>query len=165
MAAKIAVLAVNPVNGSGLFQYLETFYENGIDYRVYAVAPTTEIKTNSGIRLKDEFDGVVFSCGNAVPVFQEHSGEPYNVEMLQVLRNFGQKGKIMIGHCAAALLFEKAGVTKGRRLAVHPLAKPAIVDGIATDKAIEIDENFYTAQEEHALPVLLPRLIDRLKAL
>lgn len=177
MAAKIAVLAVNPVNGSGLFQYLETFYENGIDYRVYAVAPTTEIKTNSGIRLivddvvarlkghEDEFDGVVFSCGNAVPVFQEHSGEPYNVEMLQVLRNFGQKGKIMIGHCAAALLFEKAGVTKGRRLAVHPLAKPAIVDGIATDKAIEIDENFYTAQEEHALPVLLPRLIDRLKAL
>lgn len=177
MAAKIAVLAVNPVNGSGLFQYLETFYENGIDYRVYAVAPTTEIKTNSGIRLivddvvarlkghEDEFDGVVFSCGDAVPVFQEHSAEPYNVDMLQVLKNFAQKGKIMIGHCAAALLFEKAGVTKGRRLAVHPLAKPAIVDGIATDKAIEIDENFYTAQEEHALPVLLPRLIDRLKAL
>ena len=156
MAAKIAVLAVNPVNGSGLFQYLEMFYENGIDYRVYAVAPTTEIKTNSGIRLiaddvvarlkghEDEFDGVVFSCGDAVPVFQEHSAEPYNVDMLQVLQNFGQKGKIMIGHCASAL---------------------AIVDGIATDKAIEIDENFYTAQEEHAIPALLPRLIDRLKAL
>lgn len=177
MAAKIAVLAVNPVNGSGLFQYLEMFYENGIDYRVYAVAPTTEIKTNSGIRLiaddvvarlkghEDEFDGVVFSCGDAVPVFQEHRTEPYNVEMLQVLQNFGQKGKIMIGHCAAALLFEKAGVTRGRQLAVHPLAKSAIVHGMATDEAFEIDGNFYTAQEEHALPALLPRLIDRLKAL
>ena len=40
MAKQVAVLAVNPVNGFGLFQYLETFYENGIDYKVYAVAPT-----------------------------------------------------------------------------------------------------------------------------
>ena len=30
MAKKVAVLVVNPVNGSGLFQYLETFFENGI---------------------------------------------------------------------------------------------------------------------------------------
>ena len=29
MAKKVAVLVVNPVNGSGLFQYLETFFENG----------------------------------------------------------------------------------------------------------------------------------------
>ena len=34
MAKKVAVLAVNPVNGMGLFQYLEAFYENGIPYRV-----------------------------------------------------------------------------------------------------------------------------------
>lgn len=35
MAKRIAVLAVNPVNGLGLFQYLESFYENQIIYRVY----------------------------------------------------------------------------------------------------------------------------------
>ena len=34
MAKKVAVLAVNPVNGFGLFQYLETFFENGISYKV-----------------------------------------------------------------------------------------------------------------------------------
>ena len=28
MAKRVAVLAVNPVNGLGLFQYLESFYEN-----------------------------------------------------------------------------------------------------------------------------------------
>ena len=28
MAKKVAVLAVNPVNGCGLFQYLEAFFEN-----------------------------------------------------------------------------------------------------------------------------------------
>ena len=38
MAKKVAVLAVNPVNGFGLFQYLESFFENGITYKVYAVA-------------------------------------------------------------------------------------------------------------------------------
>ena len=45
MAKKVAVLAVNPVNGMGLFQYLEAFYENGIPYRVYAVADRREIGT------------------------------------------------------------------------------------------------------------------------
>ena len=39
MAKKVAVLVVNPVNGSGLFQYLETFFENGIPFRTFAVAP------------------------------------------------------------------------------------------------------------------------------
>ncbi len=34
MKKRVAVLAVNPVNGSGLFQYLEAFYENGISYKV-----------------------------------------------------------------------------------------------------------------------------------
>ena len=45
MAKKVAVLAVNPVNGFGLFQYLEAFFENGISYKVYAVAETKEIET------------------------------------------------------------------------------------------------------------------------
>ncbi len=37
MAKKVAVLAVNPVNGCGLFQYLEAFFENGISYKVFDV--------------------------------------------------------------------------------------------------------------------------------
>ena len=48
MAKRVAAVAVNPVNGFGLFQYLEAFFENGIGYEVYAVAPAKEIKTNSG---------------------------------------------------------------------------------------------------------------------
>lgn len=44
MAKKVAVLVVNPVNGSGLFQYLETFFENGIPFRTFAVADTTNVK-------------------------------------------------------------------------------------------------------------------------
>ena len=59
MAKKVAVLAVNPVNGCGLFQYLEAFFENGISYKVFAVADSKEIKTNSGIALT--VDDVVVS--------------------------------------------------------------------------------------------------------
>ena len=86
MAKKVAVLAVNPVNGFGLFQYLESFFENGIPYKVFAVSDTREIKTNSGITLfaddvianlkghEDEFDALVFACGDAGSVFKDIAG-------------------------------------------------------------------------------------------
>ena len=123
MAKKVAVLAVNPVNGFGLFQYLEAFFENGISYRVFAVADDKEIKTNSGITLiaddvvanlkghEDEYDALVFSCGDAVPVFQQNANKPYNLTMLEIIKTFGKKGKIMIGHCAAAMIFDFTGIT------------------------------------------------------
>lgn len=174
MAKKVAVLAVNPVNGFGLFQYLEAFFENGITYKVYAVAPTKEIKTNSGITLfaddvvaslkgkEDEFDALVFACGDAVPVFSEHAGEQYNLDLMEVIKAFGEKGKLMIGHCAGAMMFEFAGITAGKRLALHPLAKAAIQAGQATDDKSEIDGNFYTAQDEATIWTMMPRLIETL---
>lgn len=175
MSKIVAVLAVNPVNGLGLFQYLEAFFENGISYKVFAVAETTEIKTNSGIKLtvddvvanlkghEDEFDALVFGCGDAVPVFSENAGKQYNQDMLAVIKAFGDKGKMMIGHCAAALMFEIAGVAKGKKVAVHPLAKPAIQSGLATDEKSEIDGNFYTAQCENAIWTMLPKVVEALK--
>lgn len=176
MAKKVEVLAVNPVNGSGLFQYLETFFENGISYTVYAVAESKEIKSNSGITLfaddvianlkghEDEFDALIFACGDAVPVFQKNAEKQYNVDLLNVIRTFGKKGKIMIGHCAAGMMFDISGITEGKKIAVHPLAKPAITQGIATDEESEICDNFYTAQNENTIRTMLPELIETLKA-
>lgn len=103
MAKKVAVLAVNPVNGFGLFQYLESFFENGITYKVYAVADSKEIKTNSGIALtvddvianlkghEDEYDAMVFACGDAVPVFQQNASKQYNIDLMDVIKNFGER--------------------------------------------------------------------------
>lgn len=171
MAKKVAVLAVNPVNGCGLFQYLEAFFENKIPYTVFAVNDTKEIKTNSGISLivddviknlkghEDEFDALVFSCGDAVPKFSENADKPYNVDLLEVIKTFGEQGKLMIGHCAAAMIFDITGIDKGKKIAVHPLAKPAIQKGIATDEKSEIDGNFYTAQDENAIWTMMPELI------
>ena len=169
MSKKVAVLAVNPVNGSGLFQYLETFFEKGISYKVFAVSDTKTIRTNSGIPLEaddiiahlsghsDEFDALVFSCGDAVPVFQQYANQPYNVDLMEVIKTFGEKEKMMIGHCAGAMMFDFTGITKGKKVAVHPLAKPAIQNGIATDEKSEIDGNFFTAQDENTIWTMLPK--------
>ena len=175
MSKQVAILAVNPVNGSGLFQYLETFFEKNISYREFAVSDSTTIKTNSGIILQtedvianlkghcDRFDALVFSCGDAIPVFQHNADKPYNTDLLNVIREFAAHKKMLIGHCAASLIFEMAGVTDGKKLAVHPLAKPAILKGIATDETSTIDGNFFTASCEHTLPFLLPKVVEALQ--
>jgi len=175
MSKKVAILAVNPVNGMGLFQYLEAFFENSISYKTFAVANSKEIKSNSGVTLilddvianlkgkEDEFDAVVFSCGDAIPEFGEHVGEQYNQDMLSVLKAFGDKGKIVIGHCAVALILDSLGVTDKKRVAVHPLAKPAVKNAIASDEKIEIDGNVFTAQTENSIWMLMPELLKVLK--
>lgn len=128
MGKNVAIIAVNPVNGSGLFQYLEAFYENGISYKVFAVAETKEISTNSGIAIRvddvianlkgneDQFDALVFACGDAMPVFSENASAPYNQDMMQVIATFGQKDKILIGHCVGGMLFDFAGAASGKKL-------------------------------------------------
>lgn len=175
MAKKVAVLAVNPVNGFGLFQYLEAFFENGISYKVYAVAETKEIKTNSGIKLvaddvianlvghEDDFDALVFACGDAIPVFSENADKPYNIDLMSVLKAFGEKGKTLIGHCAAGMMFAFAGITEGKKLAVHPLAKPAVSKGVVTDEKSVVDGNFFTAQDENFVWTMMPEVIKALK--
>ena len=72
MKKSVAILVVDPVNGAGLFQYLEALYENKIPYKTFAVAETTSVRTNSGILIQtedtvaglkansDEFGAIVF---------------------------------------------------------------------------------------------------------
>lgn len=175
MTKKAVVLAVDPVNGAGLFQYLETFFENDIPFTLFAVAGSREIRTNSGVRItadatiaelkgrEGEFGALVFACGDAVPVFAQHAGEPWNAALLGEMKTFAEQGKLLIGHCGAGLLFDIAGIAAGKRVAVHPLAKGAVRHAAATDSATEIDGNFYTAQEEHKLPELLGKVVEALK--
>ncbi|MGE0077400.1 MAG: DJ-1/PfpI family protein [Bacteroidales bacterium] len=175
MKKRIAVLAVNPVNGFGLFQYLETFFENEIQYKTFAVADTKSIKTNSGISIQTddvvanlkgnegEYDALVFACGDAMPKFSENATKQYNQDMLEVMKNFDNKGKMLIGHCVAALLFDKVGIGNGKRVALHPFIKSMVTGCIGTDEQFVVDGNLYTAQTEHAINLLLPELLNTLK--
>ena len=45
----------------------------------------------------------------------------------------------------------------------HPLAKPAIQNGTATDEKSEIDGNFFTAQDENTIWTMMPQVIKALK--
>ncbi len=175
MAKKVAILAVNPVNGFGLFEYLESFYENHIPFRVFAVADSAQIKSNSGVTLtvddtianlkgnEESYDALVFGCGDAIPVFGQFANEPYNRDMIEVIKTFGDKGKVMIGHCAGGMMFDKAGIVDGRRVAVHPLAKSGVHKGIPTDNPFEVDGNIYTAQTENTIHMMMPSVLKALK--
>ncbi len=175
MTKKVAVLVVNPVNGAGLFQYLEAFFENGIPYTTFAVAETTQVKTNSGIRMQtddvvanlkgyeSEYDALVFACGDAMPVFQENAGKQYNQDMLAVMKEFDNKGKLLAGHCAVALLFDSLGIGHGKKVALHPFIKSYMQGCIGTDDKAVVEGNLYTAQTENAIPSLIPELLAALK--
>jgi putative intracellular protease/amidase len=175
MAKTVAVLVVNPVNGFGLFQYLESFFENGISYKTFAVAETTQVKTNSGISMQTDdvianlkgheeaYDALVFSCGDAMPKFNENAAKPFNQDMLAVISAFDEKGKLLAGHCVAALIFDKIGIGKGRKVALHPLVKPYVKGCIATDEKAVVDGRFYTAQNEQVVNLLMPDLLNALK--
>jgi putative intracellular protease/amidase len=175
MTKKVAVLVVNPVNGAGLFQYLEAFYENGIPFRTFAVAESTLVKTNSGMGLQTndfvaslkgregDYDALVFACGDAMIKFSENTGKQFNQDMLTVVKNFSNKGKMLIGHCAAALLFDHLGIGIGKQVALHPFVKSAVKGCIGTDEKTVIDGNLYTAQTENAIPLLIPDLLKVLK--
>ncbi len=175
MTKKVAVLAVNPVNGFGLFNYLESFFENGIEYQTFAVAQSVNIKTNSGISLQTDevvanlknragdFDALVFACGDAMPGFSENVEEPFNQDMLQVMSEFSNKGKLMIGHCVGGLLFDGLAEAKGKTLALHPFAKPALKNATGSDEGFVADGNFHTAKTEKTLSQFMPKLIEALK--
>ncbi len=175
MAKKVAVLVVNPVNGFGLFQYLEAFFENGIPYKTFAVYDTVNVKTNSGIKIQtddvvanlkgheNEYDALVFSCGDATPKFSENANKQYYQDMLAIMKTFDDKGKMLIGHCAAAMFFESAGIGKGKKIAIHPYGKSRIKNSIATDEKSVIDGNLYTAQTENTIWTMMPELLKALK--
>ncbi len=175
MAKRVAVLVVNPVNGAGLFQYLETFFENGIAYKTFAIGETKDVKTNSGISMQtddvvsnlkgkeNEYDALVFACGDAIPKFSENAGKSFNQDMLAVMKNFDDQGKILIGHCGAALLFDSMGIGKGKKVSLHPYVKSMLKGSVATDEGFAIDGNLYTAQTENTIPLLTPELLKVLK--
>ena len=112
---------------------------------------------------EEEYDALVFACGDAMPKFAENADKPFNREMLRIMKRFAEQGKPMIGHCAAALLYDNLGIARGRRVALHPFLKTVVRECIPTDDKAVVDGNFYTAQTENALSELMPQVLQALK--
>ena len=174
MSKKVAVIAPNPVNGFGLFAYLEAFFENGVEYKTFAVDKTKAIKTNSGVSLEldgvtgdlkrheSEYDGLVFACGDAIKGFAQNIGNAENQDMFEVIRKFNELEKPIAGHCAGGLVFEIAGVTKDKKISLHPYAKSKVQNGIAVDNNSMIDQNLFTAKNEDYILDIVPYFIIKL---
>jgi putative intracellular protease/amidase len=112
---------------------------------------------------EDEYDVLVFACGDAMPQFGENVDKPFNQDMLSVIKTFADKDKILAGHCAVALLYDNLGVGKGKKVALHPYIKSVVKGCIGTDEQSVVDGNIYTAQTENAISALLPDLLKVLK--
>lgn len=50
-------------------------------------------------------------------------------KLMEVPKTFGEKGKIMVGYCAAGMLFDFAGITAKSKQSVRPLARSVISVG------------------------------------
>ena len=174
MGKRVAVIAFNPVNGSGLFQYLEAFFENKISYRTFAIADVREIKTNSGISIllddvianlrgnEKNYDALVFACGDAMLKYSDNVTKPYYEDMRKIIKAFNDQNKLVVGHCAAAVIFDQTGITIGRQVSVHPYGKKSISNGMANDEKVTISQNLYTAQTENCLSDIIPQLLEAL---
>ena len=129
MSKKVAVIAVNPVNGYGLFHYLEALYENKIAYRVYAIDETVDIKTNSGIALKaddvkkiiemnrnqeypEQLEDYVVELMSTAALEQESSAADFERE-IQLLADEGGEGASTSGARRADMSGRKEDVRGG----------------------------------------------------
>ena len=108
-------------------------------------------------------DGLTDKVHRLIDQFAENADKPFNREMLRIMKRFAEQGKPMIGHCAAALLYDNLGIARGRRVALHPFLKTVVRECIPTDDKAVVDGNFYTAQTENTLSELMPRVLQALK--
>ncbi len=178
MAKQAAVLAVDSMSGSGLFQYVESFVENNIPYKIFSISDDRKIRTDSGVTIladdiianlkghENEYGALILACGDAIskfPKFVDDTEKQYNKDLVEVMKAFSAQDKIMAGHCGAGLLFDTFDIAHGKKVAVHPYVVPAINNCIATGAKSEIDGNIYTAQTEHTICQIIPPLIEALK--
>ena len=156
------------------------FTRDGIPYRVYAVADRREIGTDSGrtahgrryggsvlkghaerlrcarVQLRRCRARVRPACRRAVQSRSDGSD--------QGVRR--QRDRIVIGHCAAGMMFEKAGVASGRKLSAACPAAPEPRASFRARPSTSLPPSigdFWTARDEGTIWTMMPRLLEESK--
>lgn len=171
MSKKVAILVPEVVNGYGLFAYIEAFFEAKVECKTFAISKSNKVKTNSGYEIvlddtvdslvgrESEYSGVVFACGDSLVAFDKFSQTEEFKKAVSILKAFNTLNKPIAGHCAAAIVFDIAGIDKDKKVAVHPLGKAAIKNGIAVDNSSIIDRGLFTAKCEHHIGEIVPMML------
>jgi len=96
--------------------------------------------TLADVELND-FDMIVIP-GGAVGTDKLSSNE----KLLEAIRLFHEKGKILGAICAAPLVLQAAGILKGKKITCHPAVINRLKEGERLDETVVIDGNIITSQ-------------------
>ncbi|HPZ10571.1 MAG TPA: DJ-1/PfpI family protein [Candidatus Eremiobacteraeota bacterium] len=69
-----------------------------------------------------------------------------NERVLEIVREFYQKRKIVAAVCAGPLVLQSAGILKGHKVTCHPAVKDQLTEAERLEEKVVIDRNIITSQ-------------------
>lgn len=123
------------------------------DIRVDMISITgnLQVTSNRGIKViadelleniePNEYSGIIIPGG-----LPSAFGIRDNEKVLDIIRSFDRDKKLIAGICAGPCAIAKAGVLSGRKAVIYPGMEEDLLDAIAVDEAICVDENIITAR-------------------
>lgn len=124
----------------------------GIKLDIFGVG-TLELKGKNDIVLKtekvfnkkadiktEEYEGIILPGGPGVMVLAE------NKEVVSVVEDFYNKGKLVFAVCAAPLVLHKAGVLRDKRFTCYPSTVKEITTGKYVNEKVVVDGKVITSQ-------------------
>jgi protein deglycase len=89
----------------------------------------------------NNFDIVAMPGGMVgVDKLRNHNG------VIEAVREFYEKGKIVAAICAAPLVLQSAGILKGKKFTSHPAVINQLTEGERLEETVVIDGNIITSQ-------------------
>lgn len=105
----------------------------------------------------DDFDALLFIGGNGAQEYWE------NRTAHALLREAGQKNKVIGAICIAPVTLARAGLLKGRRVTVFPSESKQMKDAVYTGNDVEVDGRIVTANGPAAARLFGERVKELLK--
>ena len=102
-----------------------------------------------------KFDGVVIPGGYAPDLMRRYP------EMVKIVKDAHQKGKVIAAICHAGWMLASAGIIKGKKVTGFFAIKDDLINAGATyiDQAVVVDGKLVTSRTPADLPVYLPAII------
>jgi protease I len=103
----------------------------------------------------EQFDGIVIPGGYAPDIMRRHP------EMVNLVRQMDQQGKMVAAICHAGWMLASAGILKGRTVTSFFAIKDDLVNAGANwvDEAVVMDGNLITSRTPDDLPSFLQKII------
>ena len=122
-----------------------------IDVDMLAIGKDKQVKGSHGIEvfanilLKDlkaeSYDGLVIPGGLPGATKLQK-----NKEVIAIVRDFHEKGKLVAAICAGPIVLQEAGILNEKKFTCYPGFEEDIKDGLYTNKSVVVDGNIITSK-------------------